>query len=160
MVDTVIRSRIDFADFISRFFSLLTWHFSALSLLICSSHYLVSCLMVNTSASAVSFFSLVLSWSMCQGFDTDDGSSWYDIKNNFFFEADAWKMDYGGHDSRFVGNVVYHGHNDGQNCVNTWPFLPGHGAMYDVAHDFDANGVNVELWASKIVCMWVWMLVG
>jgi hypothetical protein len=59
-----------------------------------------------------------------------DPSARYDIRNNFFFEADAWKMDYGGHDSRFTGNVVYHGHNDGQNCVNTWPFLPGHGAVY------------------------------
>ena len=40
-------------------------------------------------------------------------------------------MDYGGHDSRFTGNVIYHGANDGQNCVNTWPFLPGHGAVWE-----------------------------
>jgi len=40
-------------------------------------------------------------------------------------------MDYGGHDSRFTGNIIYHGHNDGQNCVNTWPFLPGHGAVWE-----------------------------
>lgn len=40
-------------------------------------------------------------------------------------------MDYGGHDSRFTGNIVYHGHNDGQNCVNTWPFLPDHGAVWE-----------------------------
>ena len=67
------------------------------------------------------------------------------------FMADAWKMDYGGHDSRFTDNVVYHAHNDGQNCCesacvvcvsvvwltkaalgsdNTWPFLPGHGAVW------------------------------
>ena len=45
-------------------------------------------------------------------------------------------MDYGGHDSEFTYNVVYHGAgddhdgNDGQNCINTWPFLPGHGAVY------------------------------
>ena len=39
--------------------------------------------------------------------------------------------DYGGHDSRFTGNVIYHGHNDGQNCVNTWPFLAGHGAVWE-----------------------------
>ena len=39
-------------------------------------------------------------------------------------------MDYGGHDSSFTGNIVYHGHNDGQNCVNVWPFLPGHGANW------------------------------
>ena len=32
------------------------------------------------------------------------------------FMADAWKMDYGGHNSRFTDNVVYHAHNDGQNC--------------------------------------------
>ena len=37
----------------------------------------------------------------------------------------------GGHDSRFTGNIVYHGHNDGQNCVNTWPFLPEHGAVWE-----------------------------
>ena len=31
----------------------------------------------------------------------------YDIHDNFFFMADAWKMDYGGHDSKFTGNLVY-----------------------------------------------------
>jgi len=42
------------------------------------------------------------------------------------FEADSWKMDYGGHDSEFSHNLVYHGAgddhdgNDGQNCINTW----------------------------------------
>jgi hypothetical protein len=47
--------------------------------------------------------------------------------DNFFFIADAWKMDYGGHDSKFRDNIVYHGTgsfhggNDGQNCVNAWP---------------------------------------
>ena len=85
-----------------------------------------------------------------------DGSSWYDIHDNFFFMADGWKMDFGGHDSRFTDNVVCespvpplptvgrplfesslacavhadHAHNDGQNCYNTWPFLPGHGAVW------------------------------
>ena len=49
----------------------------------------------------------------------------YDIHDNFFFMADGWKMDFGGHDSKFRDNVVYHAHNDGQNCFNTWPFLPG-----------------------------------
>ena len=70
---------------------------------------------------------IIANYGASQGFDTDDGSSWYDIHDNFFFMADAWKMDYGGHDSVFTGNIIYHGHNDGQNCVNTWPFLPGHG---------------------------------
>ena len=44
---------------------------------------------------------------MMQGFDTDDGSSFYNISDNFFFLADAWKMDYGGHDFVVTGNVVY-----------------------------------------------------
>ena len=73
---------------------------------------------------------IIANYGASQGFDTDDGSSWYDIHDNFFFMADGWKMDYGGHDSRFVNNVVYHAHNDGQNCFNTWPFLPGHGAEW------------------------------
>jgi hypothetical protein len=74
---------------------------------------------------------VIANYGASQGFDTDDGSSWYDIHDNFFFLADGWKMDYGGHDSRFTDNVVYHGTNDGQNCVNTWPFLPGHGAVWE-----------------------------
>lgn len=73
---------------------------------------------------------IIANYGASQGFDTDDGSSWYDIHDNFFFMADAWKMDYGGHDTTFTGNIIYHGHNDGQNCVNTWPFLPGHGYTY------------------------------
>lgn len=39
-------------------------------------------------------------------------------------------MDYGGHDSAFTDNIVYHGHNDGQDCVNSWPFLTGHGVKW------------------------------
>jgi hypothetical protein len=104
---------------------------------------------------------VIANYGSSQGFDTDDGSSYYNISDNFFFMADAWKMDYvssesrtrnlltpraqpadptrrltlrislqGGHDSIFSDNVVYHGHNDGQNCLNTWPFLPDHGALY------------------------------
>jgi hypothetical protein len=46
-------------------------------------------------------------------------------------------MDYGGHDSEITHNVIYHGAgddhdgNDGQNCLNAWPFLPNHGAVYN-----------------------------
>ena len=42
------------------------------------------------------------------------------------------QMDYGGHDSRFADNVIYRGRpgGDGQNCFNSWPFLPGHGAEW------------------------------
>ena len=105
---------------------------------------------------------IIANYGASQGFDTDDGSSWYDIHDNFFFMADgkntrmllyfkvasfhkfrvfrifvlnsrvlsAWKMDYGGHDSRFTGNVIYIAHKDGQNCFNSWPMLPGHGTVW------------------------------
>ena len=36
-----------------------------------------------------------------QGFDTDDGSSFYHIHDNIMYAADGMKMDYGGHDSDF-----------------------------------------------------------
>ena len=64
-----------------------------------------------------------------QGFDTDDGSSWYDIHDNVLWKASGWKMDYGGHDSAFHDNIVY---NDkgGQACINTGGFLPGHGVHW------------------------------
>lgn len=41
-------------------------------------------------------------------------------------------QDYGGHDSKFNDNIIYRGRpgGDGQNCVNSWPFLPGYGTEY------------------------------
>ena len=39
---------------------------------------------------------VIANYGSSQGFDTDDGSSFYNISDNFFFMADAWKMDYGG----------------------------------------------------------------
>ena len=34
-------------------------------------------------------------YGAAQGVDNDDGSSFYDINNNVFFDADGFKMDYG-----------------------------------------------------------------
>jgi len=63
-----------------------------------------------------------------QVFDTDDGSSWYHIHHNFFYDADLTKMDYGGHDSLIADNVVVVRQYDSQNCyMYNWPFLPGTG---------------------------------
>ena len=86
---------------------------------------------------------IIANYGASQGFDTDDGSSWYDIHDNFFFMADAWKMDFGGHDSRFTDNVIYHAHNDGQNCYNTWPFLPGHGCVWTGNKCILQNSLNL-----------------
>ena len=61
-----------------------------------------------------------------QAVDNDDGSSFYDIHDNFFFDSEGLKQDFGGHDSLFHDNVVYVAPTDGQNCINTWPFNEGH----------------------------------
>ena len=56
-----------------------------------------------------------------QGVDNDDGSAWFDIHANFMW-GEGLKMDYGGHDSKYHGNVnVVHPY-DGQQCVNVWEF--------------------------------------
>ena len=53
-----------------------------------------------------------------QGVDNDDGSSFYHTHGNVFYAADGFKMDYGGHDSRFEENLIMVAPYDGQNCVN------------------------------------------
>ena len=73
---------------------------------------------------------IIANYGSSQGFDTDDGSSWYWIHDNFFFDADATKMDYGGHDNIFSDNLIYVRQGDGQNCLNQGSYLPGHGLEY------------------------------
>eukprot|EP00040_Diaphanoeca_grandis_P010287 m.52629 g.52629 ORF g.52629 m.52629 type:complete len:878 (+) comp21637_c0_seq1:31-2664(+) len=62
-----------------------------------------------------------------QGVDNDDGSSWFDSHDNVFYMADGFKMDYGGHDSKFHDNLVVNYPYDGQNCVNVGGFEQRHG---------------------------------
>jgi hypothetical protein len=65
-----------------------------------------------------------------QGFDTDDGSSWYNISDNVMWQADGYKMDFGGHDTVITNNLFWKDGGDDQNCINTMPFLPGHGTVF------------------------------
>jgi len=65
-----------------------------------------------------------------QGVDNDDGSSFYHIINNVFYDADGFKMDYGGHDSLFADNLIITRPYDGQNCVNMAAFYPKHQHRY------------------------------
>jgi len=74
--------------------------------------------------SETSHSMIIANYGASQGFDNDDGSSWYDTHDNFFYDADGFKMDYGGHDSKFHHNVVIAVH--GQNCVGTASFIAGH----------------------------------
>merc|ERR1740133_78745 len=51
---------------------------------------------------------IVANYGASQGFDTDDGTSWY----------------------AFHDNLIYVEGKDGQNCINTQSFLPGHGSKW------------------------------
>eukprot|EP00928_Gymnodinium_smaydae_P025336 TRINITY_DN20214_c0_g1_i1.p1 TRINITY_DN20214_c0_g1~~TRINITY_DN20214_c0_g1_i1.p1 ORF type:complete len:1042 (+),score=101.64 TRINITY_DN20214_c0_g1_i1:41-3127(+) len=84
----------------------------------------------TSQTSHVDHNMMIANYGASQGFDTDDGSSWYDIHDNFLFQSDGWKMDFGGHDSSFHDNIIYQEGGDGQNCINTASFLPGHGAKW------------------------------
>jgi hypothetical protein len=68
---------------------------------------------------------IIANYGGSQGFDNDDGSSWYHIHDNFIY-GEGLKQDYGGHDSRYTNNVNIVHRYDGQNCINTWPFYPGY----------------------------------
>lgn len=62
-----------------------------------------------------------------QGVDNDDGSSWFHIHNNFFYQADGFKMDYGGHDSVFEDNLVIAFPYRKSQCFGMGSFFEGHG---------------------------------
>jgi hypothetical protein len=60
--------------------------------------------------------------------DNDDGSSWFHIHHNLFYQSEGFKMDYGGHDSIFEDNLVISDPSKySQNCVGFGDFEPGHG---------------------------------
>jgi len=64
---------------------------------------------------------ILANYGASQGFDNDDGSSFYMTYENVFYSADGFKMDYGGHDSSFFSNLVY-----GRQCYGTGSFLKGY----------------------------------
>lgn len=74
---------------------------------------------------------VIANYGGSQGVDNDDGSSFYHIEDNVFYAADGFKMDYGGHDSRFLRNLVVTLPYDGQNCVNIGGFVEGHGDIIE-----------------------------
>ena len=53
------------------------------------------------------------------------GSSWFHLRKNFFYLADGFKMDYGGHDSIFEDNLVMA--SGRKACIGFGSFKPDHG---------------------------------
>jgi hypothetical protein len=68
-------------------------------------------------------------YGAAQGVDNDDGSSHYTIDRNVFFDADGFKMDYGGHGSKFTNNLVVTKPHGGA-CMGLGGFEAGHGDEY------------------------------
>eukprot|EP01084_Bolivina_argentea_P180229 311368_1 len=56
-----------------------------------------------------------------QGFDTDDGSAWYNMYNNFFYDAMGYKNDYGGYSVNYYGNINVALSGNAYNC---WEIEP------------------------------------
>lgn len=89
---------------------------------------------------------IISNYGGSQGLDNDDGSSWYHIHNNVFYCADGFKMDYGGHDSRFYQNLIISVPYDGQNCINVASFKKGHGHKF--FNNTCVSGVDRWGWSS------------
>lgn len=68
-------------------------------------------------------------YGAAQAVDNDDGSSFYTIEHNVFYDADGFKMDYGGHGSTFHNNMVVTKMGASQ-CFDLGGFLPGLGDAY------------------------------
>ena len=56
-----------------------------------------------------------------QGFDTDDGSAWYNMIGNFFYDAMGYKNDYGGFNVNYYENMNVALH---EQQYNGWEIEP------------------------------------
>jgi len=66
--------------------------------------------------------------------DNDDGSSWYDVHDNFFPYGGGMKMDFGGHDKKFYNNIIAQIPRSESKyeleCVTTMPYIRGIGDQF------------------------------
>jgi len=70
---------------------------------------------------------IIANYNAAQGVDNDDGSSWFHIHHNLFYQAEGFKMDYGGHDSIYEYNMVMSLSYHGGPCFGMGNFKEGHG---------------------------------
>jgi len=59
----------------------------------------------DTGMSDVHSNFVIANYGASQAFDTDDGSAWYNIYNNFGWNAQGYKNDYGGYNVNFYNNL-------------------------------------------------------
>jgi len=70
---------------------------------------------------------IIANYNAAQGIDNDDGSSWFHIHHNLFYQAEGFKMDYGGHDSIYEYNMAMSLSYHGGPCFGMGGFNEGHG---------------------------------
>eukprot|EP01083_Nonionella_stella_P190494 705505_1 len=74
----------------------------------------------DTAYSNVHSNFIFANYGSSQAFDTDDGSAWYNIYNNFGWNAQGYKNDYGGYNVNFYNNlnVVWGNKAGNEACWN------------------------------------------
>merc|ERR1711935_1045975 len=70
---------------------------------------------------------IIANYNAAQGVDNDDGSSWFHIHHNLFYQAQGFKMDYGGHNSIYEYNMAMSLSYRGGPCFGMGDFKEGHG---------------------------------
>jgi len=70
---------------------------------------------------------IIANYNAAEGVDNDDGSSWFHIHHNVFYQANGFKMDYGGHDSVYEYNMAISLSYHGGPCFGMGSFREGHG---------------------------------
>ena len=66
---------------------------------------------------------IMANYGAAQGFDTDDGSAWFNIVSNLNWDALGYKNDYGGYNVKYARNVnvCWGGKCNGNACWNIGP---------------------------------------
>lgn len=90
----------------------------------------------------------ISNYNSFDGIDNDDGSSYYDIGHNVFYEGEGLKSDYRGH-----GKIYHHNLNVGAGvCCFQFGFISGRDAGSNVAgHEFYKKGHTDVCHSNKCV---------
>ena len=91
-----------------------------------------------------------------QGFDTDDGSAWYNIYNNVMYNALGYKNDYGGYNVNYHDNIniLFGGKVSTQSCwgmQGTFYNGPSNRVYNNKCIVYSTDGITSQIWypASK-----------
>jgi len=94
---------------------------------------------------------IIANYGAAEGVDNDDGSSYYAVRRNVFYDSEGFKMDYGGHNSVFEENIVISfpsRRRSNSKCVNFAEFLSS-----DLAHRVRNNACFVPNDSPSLIFM-------